>query len=373
MQPHPSPRSPVLTAATDPLQKKVERDCTFTKKGFTLIELLVVIAIIAVLIALLLPAVQQAREAARRSQCKNNLKQFGLALHNYVDVHGLFPPRMHGSYTSGNSDGSASMNPRASAFISLLPFIDQANLFNTIGSDQRYVWDNNYAPYRTQITLMLCPSDPKSPVGNPSNSAEYMPMGQLNYGLSGGDSRSLSSSFRTSRGVFAYQSSYGMRDVTDGLSNTVLLGEFVRPQGDKRLGHATTSGTGYPASGCKALFVTGTYATVQDINRTLGTRWTDGRSQYTAVNTILSPNSASCYINDNDGFNTIGSRHTGGAQVLMGDGAVRFISENIDTGNLAATGSSNPPAPNADSNTLSPYGVWGSLGSRSGGEPTREF
>jgi len=342
-------------------------------RAFTLIELLVVIAIIAVLIALLLPAVQQAREAARRSQCKNNLKQLGLAMHNYVDVYHYFPPRQHGSATSGNTDGTEALVPRLSAFVSILPFIDQANLYNQIGDVQRYVWDGNYAPYRTQVSLFLCPSDPLTPVGSSSSVTEYVPYGQLNYGLSGGDSNQLSTSYRASRGLFGYQTRYGVRDVTDGLSNTVMLGEFVRPQSDKKLGRATTSGTGYPASGCKALFVTGEYATVQDINRTLGTRWNDGRSQYVSVNTILPPNSAACYINDNDGFNTMGSRHVGGAQVLLADGSVRFISQNIHTGNLAATTSSNPPAPTASSGTPTPYGVWGSLGSRSGGDIVGEF
>src|SRR5262249_6699496 len=125
------------------------------KTGFTLIELLVVIAIIAVLVALLLPAVQQAREAARRSQCKNNLKQLGLALHNYHEQYKVFC-----NSRGGPNDGSGRQGDE-SGMVQLLPFIDQAPLYQQIPSTVPNVcWDTGFAPWRAQIGVFLCPSAP---------------------------------------------------------------------------------------------------------------------------------------------------------------------------------------------------------------------
>jgi len=337
------------------------------RRGFTLIELLVVIAIIAILVALLLPAVQQAREAARRSSCKNNLKQLGLSLHNYHDVHKVFPPRHHGSHPSGdlNNPASPTAIPRLSALISLLPFVEQGPLFDKIDmEDTEYVWSTGYEPWKQHISVFLCPSDPET--------RDVSVFGQNNYNFSGGDSRQVGSSGgtrRVTRGVFGFQTKVSMRDITDGTSSTILMAEIVRPPGGNKFGRATSAGAGNPPSGCKAQFVNGQYTgSLVDRNRTGGTRFVDGRSQYTAVNTILPPNSASCQGGgDSDGYYTAGSRHQGGAQALLADGSVRFISENIDTGNL---GVSTPDAGDGDE---SPFGIWGALGSKSGAEVVGEF
>jgi len=337
------------------------------KRGFTLIELLVVIAIIAVLVALLLPAVQQAREAARRSSCKNNLKQLGLALHNYHDTHTVFPPRMHGADGTGTTatPPPAGTTVRLSAHISLLPFVDQAPLFNSIDlSDPPHVWATNFNPWNTKITTFLCPSD--------LDTSDITPIGQHNYNFNSGDSREVGSAGgtrRTTRGLFGYQTSKKMRDIIDGTSNTILMAEIVRPPGGNVFGRATGNGTGNPPSGCLAQFVNNQYVgTLIDRNRSMGTRYTDGRAQYSAINTILPPNSPSCHSGgDGDGYHSVSSRHTGGAQVLLADGSVRFISENINTGNLSLN------SPGSASGAPTPYGIWGALGTASGGETIGDF
>ncbi|MEZ5951696.1 MAG: DUF1559 domain-containing protein [Planctomycetaceae bacterium] len=172
------------------------------------------------------------------------------------------------------------------------------------------------------------------------------------------------------RGLFGYRSRISFRDVTDGLSNTAMLSEGIRPPGSgggapaNQFGAATTANTTNPAA-CKASYVNGTYSTaLLDRNRSQGTRWCDGRAGYINFTTILAPNSAICNGQTTSGILTPSSRHTGGVQVCLADGSVRFISENIDAGNPAGT---------FTYGAASPYGVWGALGSRNGGEVIGEF
>ena len=350
------------------------------KRGFTLIELLVVIAIIAILIALLLPAVQQAREAARRSQCRSNLKQLGIALNNYCEVFSVFPPRMYGAQTSGTTAAPPPSNtiPRLSGLVALLAYLDQAALFGQIGDEPRHVWDQNYEPWKARVAVYLCPTDPMASAESGSAGSGVGVFGQHNYAFSIGDTREAGSGStnypsdgrRSVRGVFGFETSTRPRDITDGMSNTIAMAEIVKPQaGYNGIGRATTSGTGNPPTSCRSTYVGGTYTTtILDQNRTRGIRWSDGRAQYTAVNTILPPNDAACCsFGDGDGYYTVQSRHAGGAHVVMCDGAVRFISESIDTGDLSAN------SPSVNGSGRSPYGAWGALGSRSGGEPLDLF
>jgi len=195
------------------------------RRGFTLIELLVVIAIIAVLIALLLPAVQQAREAARRMQCRNNLKQLGLALHNYESTHRVFPP------------GTLGFPYVWSAQAQLLPFVEQANLkdvfdFNlpplTFGGMHPLAAANEQAA-KSRLPLLTCPSDSEAVPGSGFN-------GGISYPACGGSGTVNDGSINNADGVIFARSSIRFRDLVDGTSNTVVFGEQLL--GDGRVGAA---------------------------------------------------------------------------------------------------------------------------------------
>lgn len=289
-------------------------------RGFTLIELLVVIAIIAVLIALLLPAVQQAREAARRSQCKNNLKQLGLALHNYHDTALKFP------YSSSARGVPGPFQPPLHTWNEfILPHIDQAPLFNQIDFNINNSLGVN-RPLLLSVTLSFqsCPSNPKSGsrtdmndgayVGTVSHTMCYAPSsGPQNVDNSLGDcpgpvggcfcnvadSTWNSAAAIANPGAFGGRNVYSssIREITDGTSNTMLIGEII--------GQAT---------GFRGVFS----AVIQ------GT-WT-GIS-------INSPRLKSNLLTKTDDYQQnsgVASFHVGGAHILLADGSVRFISENID-------------------------------------------
>ena len=193
----------------------------YRNKGFTLIELLVVIAIIAILIALLLPAVQQAREAARRTQCRNNLHEIGLALHNYLDAHKMFTPNGVGQPTE-NVGGRYLQNWLAwSGFAMLLPYMDQSPIYNRIDFDYR--WDNNNGGTqnntlaRTFIPAYLCPSD--SIVRYTTN------MGPTSYGISAGPASNWSMRTRPVGFATLHRGSTD-GDFIDGMSNTIAVSEM---------------------------------------------------------------------------------------------------------------------------------------------------
>jgi len=353
------------------------------RRGFTLIELLVVIAIIAILIALLLPAVQQAREAARRAQCKNNLKQLGLAIHNYHDVYGLVPM---GSGLDAGPGGR-----RHSGFVGMLPYIDQGPLFDLIagGGTAASVdgmtdyngfdfvpWDNNHRAVRTRIPLLLCPSDADTTVENPREKCNYMfSRGDTAWdhcpSWNGSGGRGLRGMFVGGTGSSGVRR---FRDVTDGLSNTIAMGERIKakPGGNTVQTGATSRNLTQAtyrtnAAACLGeLDANGRYS--GSIGRWGGTRWLDGAPAFTGMTTVLGPNKASCTDSgggdQRDGLFEPSSHHTGGVHTLMGDGAVRFISENIDTGNAASGSPSSGPTP---------FGTWGALGSVNGQEPLGEF
>lgn len=300
-------------------------------RGFTLIELLVVIAIIAILVSLLLPAVQQAREAARRTQCKNNLKQLGLALHNYHDVHRSFPASSYQLGGQANDDTDAAFG--WATF--LLPQIEQAPLFTLLspGSPRRLsqvVRDDGpgLIAMRQPLSAFRCPSDPgpgvndAMPIANSSTGdfANWVQLATSNY-IGSNDSRQVDRG-NADGFIVAGTSIHGnnspvrrIRDITDGTSNSLAIGERAYLLGGFTIGASVVFGhTGNDNANFEA--ITSDQQPSTGFANVLGS----GR---TSINTI--PTSVTS--RDREGFSSL---HTGGAQFVLADGSVRFVSENID-------------------------------------------
>jgi prepilin-type N-terminal cleavage/methylation domain-containing protein len=350
--------------------------------GFTLIELLVVIAIIAILIALLLPAVQQAREAARRSTCKNQLKQIGIGLHNYHETFGLFVYRKGGSNGNPAASGYTRGNcQRLSGFMGLLPFLDQGPLFEKIsGGDSGATpmippggpegW-SGWGGWNVTLPGLLCPSD-----GLRSDQRR-----SHNYVFCIGDSARNPRDSGRVRGMFGNRVCVKMRDITDGSSNTIAMSEHVRSnfgQGTNSTrpvvqGVALGQDPINNAIGCLSLANGSGWVASANVKGRFGTAIWDGQAERVGFTTIIPPNGPSCAAGTNNNADSTNvaispsSLHAGGVHCLMGDGAVRFVSDSIDSGNLSLA------SPQQGDGGQSPYGVWGSLGSKSGGEVVGEF
>ncbi|RLS54624.1 MAG: DUF1559 domain-containing protein [Planctomycetota bacterium] len=315
------------------------------KCGFTLIELLVVIAIIAVLIALLLPAVQQAREAARRTQCKNNQKQLGLAVHNYHDTFTVFPAGMLNWPTPVGQTPRPPANRSVSLFCLLLPYLDQGPL-----SQQ---WDynnpfNNVIAGRTAVILpvLICPSDVMpSPIYETTPTSITPPL-LTRYALGSYGGNAGRWSYHPSRqpvgyipdGLFYLNSRHRMRDVTDGTTQTICFGERAHRDAAYSTWATTNSRStmdGYglwaPSTGLPGLGDV-TLGTEQRINYRHASATAPNQNSFEDAR-------VSCH----------GSEHVGGSHVTLCDGSVRFISENID------------------------QLIWRSIGTRAGGEVVGEF
>jgi prepilin-type N-terminal cleavage/methylation domain-containing protein len=333
--------------------------------AFTLIELLVVIAIIAILIALLLPAVQQAREAARRTQCRNNLHQIGLGLHNYHSTFNLFPCANFFSVQDSTGYRSAGVNAM------LLPYIDQAPIYNQLDFNARMLDQApNNTLKNTRLKNMLCPTD----VGwraqeagnnyvfcggpslfmlspNPAVGIGGPPGTQINYGDQNGMfNMRLAISFAmlpdgSSNTIAASEALIGDNNTawfggTDTPTTMILPNDLVRgiafPAGMPNTFASKALLDAYGAS-CRNSGVM-TAPSAANHHSTNHREWINGQPGQTIFNTLNPPNSnnpdchecTNCSWYDSRGVWTARSRHTGGVTVLMGDGAARFVSENID-------------------------------------------
>ena len=319
-----------------------------SRRGFTLVELLVVIAIIAILIALLLPAVQQAREAARRTQCKSHLKQIGIALHNYHDVSSTFPPFLINR--SGNPSRIADVDKGANWLVFLLPYVDQAALHNEWNFD---IPANQNPGRSTELPVYKCPTDPRSEgnfcsyAGGGWARGNYgMNVSPCDFGTTGGNQNSLG-------GIGGANFVVRMRDITDGTSNTVAVDELRAGLNE----HDIRGSWAMPglSAGTAALF---NDASTPNCN--LGN---SDDMENCAVAGLLGDGSQrmGCFDSTTTGQMAARSMHIGGVHLLMADGAVRFVSDNIDfKRTMVGCG---PP----------PRGVWQAIHTRAGGEPIGEF
>ncbi len=322
------------------------------RRGFTLIELLVVIAIIAVLIALLLPAVQQVREAARRTQCRNHLKQIGLAVQNYHDAFNAMPPQA--TYVIGSTFSGYSVHAR------LLPYIEQGNLYAGVNYNVGYAAQPEIC--RTRVSLYLCPSDPNDRP-RMDGGVEFYP---TNYGFSIGTWLGLDrATGRGGDGAFGYNTGYSFAAITDGLSNTVGAAE-VKSFTAALLDGGNPAAPFAPPPSSPAQVVA--YGGTLDPDY-CHTQWVTGRTLQSGLTCTFPPNTKIPYTTagvtyDVDftsarvsptapqhGYRVVTARsyHSGGVNTLMLDGSARFVSSSID------------------------QNLWRALGTRSGGEVTAEF
>lgn len=315
------------------------------KRGFTLIELLVVIAIIAILIALLLPAVQQAREAARRTQCKNNMKQFGLALHNYHEAHSTFPLGTSVNFNSSAGGGNFISN----GIVMLLPYFDQTNLSNLY--NQTAAWENqSAAAARTVIPTFVCPSNVgQNPIQDTALGALGLPVGDTfgitTYVMSRGSNIGWCQSSNhpsNVKGMFDLNRGSKMRDIRDGSSNTIAMGEAATgPQFILCEGQGCNTAPSTKVEAYQPWI--GAQPPNTDYKSALGPRASIFGSTADRINktytteTLIDLGSYStCSLSGADATSNFRSQHIGGCHFLYADGSVHFISENVDLGTYQA-------------------------------------
>ncbi len=386
-----SRRLPAFIQARSPTRESLGQGTHRTsrakwRRGFTLIELLVVIAIISVLIALLLPAVQSAREAARRVSCVNNLKQIGLAIHNYHQIYDVFPSGGFPAYTPTVNNGN---NACPSAHARLLPFLEQQPLYNALNWSLTVINDvapgTGYGPYAnstvtiTRVAAFLCPSDtpPNWNLTSASQPLPNLPAPGNNYFASVGSSLEFASRQTSGppNGPFSYigeiGKTVGIRNVRDGTSNTVGFGEWQIGDGNSNVvtipsdvvfvgtlptGTARNNGTlsmpnpilvaSFPAwvQNCSAALA----ADRTNHTSALGEAWIFDITGVSFGNLLLPPNpptpncdSSTVATNtlQNPGMFGLASHHPGGANVVMLDGSVKFLKNSINQPTLWALGS----------------------------------
>lgn len=376
------------------------------RRGFTLVELLVVIAIIGVLVGLLLPAVQAAREASRRMSCSNNLKQLGLAVHNYHSAHNELPMQAGGTFLDNVDKGTGEIAPghnarRLSFLVGLLPFFEQQALWQKVSNPFEgwaamgaVSWQGAYDPWATQLQALQCPSDP---------AVSNWGLGATNYGANAlGDSPSygqtgnyefgngkwnyIQAASGSCRGFFVPRYRSQFRDVLDGLSNTAMLGEMVNGLQDRDVRSVPSLSKGW--GGDKGARGTA-HACRDDIDpdrsltwkiegvvldttpsRSRGARWAYSLPLFTSISYSTGPNREMCFGGDweNSGQCPPSSHHQGGAHIVMGDGAVKFVTDSIDCGDSSSPAIMPTDAEALPAGSASPYGLFGSIGTRASHE-----
>ncbi|MDR0870203.1 MAG: DUF1559 domain-containing protein [Planctomycetaceae bacterium] len=378
------------------------------KRAFTLVELLVVIAIIGVLIALLLPAVQAAREAARRMRCANHLKQIALAMHNYHSAHNAFPASRGGTQYSGYTaaadlnNESTNRNYQWGAITFALPFLEQSARYERLMSAKINgrlppPWNNSNEAnviadfYSEPVSFMGCPSDsnalkPHDLGGRNHVKASYVTChGDFIRTINAVNNQGVNDYYR---GMLAALKYHKIGACTDGTSNTLFYGErcpidlgaprsirgavgIVGGSPDGIIGNPSSC-FGLVDSGDRKSFAAGTNLLASE----MGAFGFDGRTVLSGFLAVLPPNSPSCSNNDVYGYGMVAasSYHPGGVNVAFVDGATQFISDTIDCGNTSWSAAGTTASPHLD--TLPPsgpsnYGVWGAIGTRDAGESKR--
>ena len=387
--------------------------------AFTIIEMLVVIVVIGILAALLLPNLRMARGPARRMSCSNNFKQIGLGLHNYYSAYKQLPMQMGGTFDP-NSDSDGTFAPgnnryRLSFLVGVIPFIEGQALWEQISNEMPVAdegipfapmgpapWTREYEPWQTQIPNLRCPSDPGDGLPAHGRTNYVACLGDATHCLDTGAIRfdpevsqwvvdRTSQVEASGRGFFVPRQVTRFTDIIDGLANTIMAGEICTDLEDRDMrtsGSLSNSSTTIhdnpllcrnqinadrpnfwrPSNDPAAP------SSIGDDDQRRGSRWADGAALYTSFNTILPPNTEVCLTGGDAGIGmlSVSSRHPGGTHVLMGDGAVKFITDSMEAGDSGSgtvmLGGVDQREPGAGS----PYGLWGTLGTRASGETIEE-
>ncbi len=410
------------------------------RTAFTLVEILVVIGIIGVLLAVLLPAVQAAREAARRMSCGNNLKQIGLGIQNYHAAYQQLPTHGAGTFMKNDYTGPVAWNQpgtnsmKLSFLVGIAPFVEQQVLWEQIsnpltipGSTISFAAmspapdkplashvTTPYSPWMTEVDTFRCPSDPGRGLPAQGRTNYAACMGDAMIGTADGrwyfylnslncwqnmqgcqnDTFVYKQLYAASRGAFVMRSKVTFEGILDGLSNTIIVGEIPTGLNDLDCrttahilethnilndpGYARTANWLDPSSSRRWIAGAGVDLDT-DPEHQRGFRWANALGMYGSFHTILPPNGELVLrqYDESEGTLAAGSYHQGGCHILLSDGAVRFVSDSIDAGNVHSptvyASNAGPSVPTVFPGCQSPFGLWGALGTRGMKEAISDF